>query len=86
MIGIERTAMTNSSGVRFLDGIAVKAAITSAFLSEGDIDTSNVRISVPANYVAVEGHVDCPAHRQRVVEIAQLVAGRAIVLDSLVCR
>jgi osmotically-inducible protein OsmY len=86
MIGLEQNRAPNPYAVRFLDGIAVKAAIRRAFTAANDMDTSGVKISVPANYVAVSGHVSCVAHRKRVLEIAERAANGAHVQDGLICR
>lgn len=86
MSGLERNRAPMSHAVKFLDGLAVKAAIRQAFLSASDMDTSGVRISVPANYVAVSGQVISREHRKRVLEIAERAAKGAYVQDSLICR
>lgn len=60
--------------------------IRKTFHSASDMDTSDVKISVPANYVSIEGNVVCPEHGERSIEIAERAAGGAYAGDSLRCR
>ncbi len=66
--------------------VSLKASLSAAIVAEPGFETSEVRISLSAGYVVLEGYVSDVEQIGKVFEIAELMAGAGRVKNFLFHR
>lgn len=65
---------------------SLAAAIRSALAFAEDIDATDISVTVLGSYVVLEGHVEEPCDLDRVICIAEAIAGKSFVKNRMLVR